>query len=67
MDKKYHLTRVIEKYGWDAERRESHKLTADDDYDPMNWDDFVNNIGYLLEGHKGQTITIKIKMEKEDE
>ena len=27
----------------------------------------VNNIGYLLEGHKGQTITIKIKMEKEDE
>ena len=33
----------------------------------MDWDDLISNIGYLVEGHKGNTITLEIKMDKEDE
>ncbi len=67
MSKAYHLTRVFEQYGWDDEAKTSRKLTANDKYDPMVWDDFINNIGYLVEGHKGQELTIKIKMVDEKE
>lgn len=67
MRKTMHLTRVISKYAWDPEAQESRKFDLEDTYDPMDWDDFVSNIGYLAEGHKGQTITIKFKMDKEEE
>lgn len=67
MEKTMHLTRVISKYAWDADAKESRKFDLEDKYDPMNWDDFVNNLGYLAEGHKGQAITIKFMMEKEEE
>lgn len=66
-EKKYHMTRIIDKYGWNIERKESEKITINDAYDPMDWDDLISNIGYLVEGHKGNTITLEIKMDKEDE
>ena len=64
---KYHLTRILTQYGWDAEVKESRKYVIEDRYDPMCWDDVINNIGYLVEGHKGETVTFKITMEKEEE
>lgn len=64
---KYHLKRILTKYGWDAEAKESKRFVIEDKYDPMIWDDVVNNIGYLVEGHKGETITFEIRMEKEGE
>ena len=66
-EKKYHMTRIIDKYGWNSERKESERITINDAYDPMDWDDLISNIGYLVEGHKGNTITLEIKMDKEDE
>ena len=66
-EKKYHMTRIINKYGWNSERKESERITINDAYDPMDWDDLISNIGYLVEGHKGNTITLEIKMDKEDE
>lgn len=66
-EKKYHMTRIISKYGWNSEKKESEKVTINDAYDPMDWDDLISNIGYLVEGHKGNTITLEIKMDKADE
>lgn len=66
-EKKYHMTRIIDKYEWNSERKESEKITINDAYDPMDWDDLISNIGYLVEGHKGSVITLEIKMDKEDE
>lgn len=66
-EKKYHMTRIIDKYGWNSERKESERITINDAYDPMDWDDLISNIGYLVEGHKGNKITLEIKMDKEDE
>lgn len=63
----YKFTRIISKYGWDPEAKESRRFEIDDNYDPMTWDDLINNIGYLVEGHKDETINIKIKTVKEDE
>ena len=64
---KYYLTRTITKYGWDEVAKETKKFTIDDKYDPMSWDDVINNIGYLVGGHKGEEVAFKIKMEKEEQ
>ena len=63
----YHLTRVISKYGWDPDLKESRRLEYEDKYDALSWDDFIGNVGYLLEGHKGQELTIKIKLDGDAE
>ena len=65
--KKYHMTRILKKYGWNTEKQDTDLVTINDVYDPMDWDDLISNIGYLVEGHKGNTITLEIKMDKEDE
>ena len=65
--KKYHMTRIISKYRWNSEKKESEEVTINDVYDPMDWDDLVSNIGYLVEGHKGEEVAFKIKMEKEEQ
>lgn len=61
----YKLTRIYVKYGWNSDSNESKKFEIEDEYDPMDWDDLTNNIGYLLEGHKGQDVILKIRGEEE--
>lgn len=65
-NKSYHLSREIAQYGWCEATKTTEKVIFTDTYDPMDWDDLVSNIGYMLEGHKGTSITIKIRMDKED-
>lgn len=64
---KYKFTRIIEKYGWDEAAKESRKFTIEDVYDPLDWDDVVNVIGYTVQGHNGQTIKFCIKEVNEEE
>ena len=62
----YKLTRIIKKYGWDKDTTESRLFEIEDAYDPMDWDDLINNVGYLVGGHKGEDITIKIRAIEEE-
>ena len=66
-EKKYHMTRILKKYGWNNEKQDTDLVTINDTYDPMDWDDLISNIGYLVEGHKGNVITLEIMMDKEGE
>ena len=67
MAKNFHLTRQISKYAWDPDLKESRKLEYDDKYDVMDWDDLISNIGYLLEGHKGQDVHVILRQDKDEE
>lgn len=62
----YKLTRIIKKYGWDSDTSETRKFEIEDVYDPMDWDDLINNVGYLVGGHKGEDINIKIRAIEEE-
>lgn len=64
---KYKLTRIIKKYGWNAEHAETRAFEIEDTYDPMDWDDLINNVGYLVGGHAGQDIIVKIRAIQEEE
>lgn len=64
---KYKFTRIIRKYGWDEATSESKRFEIEDTYNPMDWDDLINNIGYLTEGHKGEDIIIKVRAIEEEE
>ena len=63
----YKFTRIIKKYGWDKDTTESRMFEIEDTYDPMDWDDLINNVGYLVGGHAGQDIIVKIRAIQEEE
>ena len=63
-EKNITMTRILEQYGYAGDEFKKCKIT--DKYDPMDWDDFVSVLGYLAEGHRGQTITIEFSMKKEE-
>ena len=62
----YKFTRIIKKYGWDKDTTESRMFEIEDTYDPMDWDDLIDVIGYTVEGHKGEDVTIKIRAIEEE-
>ena len=66
-EKNITMSRILKKLIWDKDYSSHDEVVIKDTYDAMDFDDFVNILGYMLNGHKGQTITIEMKMDKEDE
>lgn len=65
---KYTLTNILTKRIYNTEDYTKYEeITIEDRYAPMNWDDFINMIGYLAEGHKGYTVSINIRAEEESD